>query len=72
MREIKALSSQGIMSAVVLFVVPFLIFGILLKGDPASMMEFLHSPSGHVGIGIGATLQIIAFFWIRSIIRLKD
>ena len=71
-REVKSLSSQGIMSATVLFVIPFLILGLLFRNDSKLMLEFFNSPTGRLMVLIAVVFQVIAFFWIRSIIRLKD
>ncbi len=72
MREIKSLSAQGIMSAAVLFCIPFLILLILMKNDSKLMIDFFTSPGGRVGIGFCVLSQGIAFVWIRNIVRLKD
>lgn len=71
-REVKTLSAQGIISAAVLFLMPFVFIIMWVASDKAMFMDFLTTPSGQKGLRICTVMEIVAFFWIKKIINIKD
>ena len=71
-REIKALSAQGVMSAWVLFSMPLVAASIWFATDPRILFNYAHSSGGQLAIFSAVIMQIVAFFWMRQIIALKD
>lgn len=71
-REIKVLSSQGVLSSWILFSLPLAMIFIWAAIDPGLLAEYAHSKMGQFFIKTSVVLQIIAFFWMRKIIALKE
>lgn len=71
-REVKSLSAEGKLGAYVLFVAPLAVAAFCLASGTPTFKEFLHSSFGHKMITIGVALQVIAFFWIKKIIKIED
>ncbi len=71
-REIKTLSAQGIISATVLFLMPFLFTFMWIASDKQMFMDYLATDSGQRGLKICLFLEVVAFFWIKKVINIKD
>ncbi len=70
-REIKVLSSQGVLSMWVLTCMPFGFAAIWLFTDPGLFKEYAVSPFGTKLIIISFAIQIIAFMWMKKIVTIK-
>lgn len=69
-REIKALSSQGIMSSWVLFAIPIVLLVVWFVNDPKMLLDYAKSDLGR-NVMIGAVfVQLLSFLWIKKIINL--
>ena len=69
-RQIKALTAEGRLSAVILFCLPIVMFGWMLWANDSYMTELT---SSGVGIGVlvaGGTLLVVGGIWLRRIVRL--
>ena len=71
-REVKALSSQGVLSAWVLFAIPIGLVTFLMSRDANSYLAFFSTQFGTMAIIGCVVFQLIAFVWIRKIINIKD
>lgn len=71
-REVVALSAQGILSAWVIFSVPFIITYMLYGKDATPLVEFAKSAAGSIMLKACVVLQVIAFFWMKKIVTIKD
>lgn len=66
-REVRALASQAKLSAGVMAFTP-LGFAVLLSGSDAGARAFLlHSPIGLACLGVGVSLDLLGYRWMRSI-----
>ncbi len=69
--ELRALTSEGRMQAVVMTLLPFVLMALMFLIQTESMLAFLADP---VGIGLVLLLVIMqtgAYFWIRAIMDIK-
>lgn len=69
--QVKALSSEGRISALVLMVLPFGIGAFLLVASPGYMDKFVQSPLGFTLIGLAAVLLITGGLWLRKVVSFK-
>ena len=72
LREIETLSSQGKFSALVLFLIPFVIVGLYMWGSREMFLTFVKSPYGKMIVWACVGLQAIGFLGIQRVVRLKD
>ncbi|MDP9068705.1 MAG: type II secretion system F family protein [Actinomycetota bacterium] len=69
--QLKALTAEGRLSAVVLGVLPFLMAGFLLLTNPGYLQPLFNSAIGLLMIAGSAFMMTIGFFWMRKIIRIE-
>lgn len=71
-REIQSLTAEGMLSAYVVVALPFVIFAFLIATQPNYVKFFWTEPIGVV-MGVAA-LGLIAtgWFWLKSIVRVKE
>lgn len=68
-REMKALTAEGRISAIVLGGLPFFLFGVISVVNPDYIKPMLHTTGGIVAI-IGALLLIlVGIFWLTRIVK---
>lgn len=70
-RQVKALSAEGKISAIVLMVLPFGLGGILLVISPGYMDPFVESPVGLVLMGVSCVLLTLGALWLRKVVSFK-
>ncbi|MCF7853773.1 MAG: type II secretion system F family protein [Candidatus Pacebacteria bacterium] len=70
-RELKAMTSEGRMQAIVMALIPFVLLLLLSLVNPDTMMPFLKSGMGKVLIGTVVVLTTLAYFWIKKIITIE-
>ena len=71
MRKVRALSSEGRMTAVMLTALPVLAFTLLFLGNPKFYLDVADDPAFLPGWVVLLTLYAIGFFTIRRMIDLK-
>ena len=69
-RQIDALSGEGRLSAMVLFLLPLGMIVVLQVVNPGYLGELTGSSLGQVLIAIGAGLMIVGGLWLRRLTRL--
>lgn len=68
-RQVKALSAEGRISAIVLFVLPFFLVGFMSLTNPAYLGQLFSTGLG-VGMVVGALLLLgVGGLWLRKIVR---
>ncbi|MBT1001582.1 type II secretion system F family protein [Paenarthrobacter sp. DKR-5] len=70
-RQIKALSAEGRMSAVVLGGLPFGMGAVLFVISPSYISKLVETPIGLVLLAIGAVLLVIGSLWLRKVVSFK-
>ncbi|WP_237740705.1 type II secretion system F family protein [Crystallibacter crystallopoietes] len=69
--QVKALSAEGRISAIVLMVLPFGLGGFLLVASPGYMNAFTESPLGYLLIGVSGLLLVTGGLWLRKVVSFK-
>jgi tight adherence protein B len=70
-RQVKALSAEGRLSAVVLMALPLGVLAFLSITNPAYIARFTESLAGYTMIAAGVFLLIIGGLWLRKVVSLK-
>ncbi|MGY1610115.1 MULTISPECIES: type II secretion system F family protein [unclassified Geodermatophilus] len=70
-RQVKALSAEGKLSAVVLMALPFGIVAFLAVSNPAYLSGFTESLAGYVMIGVAAALLTVGAVWLKKTVTIR-
>lgn len=70
-REVKALTADGRMSALVLGALPFLVAGALMLLNPTYLGPLFTEPLGWMMLAGGGVVMALAMMWIRKIIQVE-
>jgi tight adherence protein B len=68
--EIRTLTAEGRLSAIVLISVPLVVAGAILLLNPGYIIPLIQEPVGLIMIASAVILQIIGIFFIRKIINI--
>ena len=69
--EIKALTAEGRISAVVLGCLPFAMARFLWTSNRDYLRPLFESTTGLIAIGIGLCLMTGGIFWLRKIVNIE-
>jgi tight adherence protein B len=69
--EIRALTAEGRISAIVLGSMPFLLFGFLWTSNREYLQPLLDSVFGQIAIGVGVLLMAGGLFWLKKIVDIE-
>ena len=69
-REVSALTVEGRMSGVILFILPFVLAGLIYVLNPAYVKVLFTDPVGLRFVAGAIVLQIVGGFIIRSILKI--
>ncbi len=69
-RQIKALSAEGRLSAIILFVLPLGMFGVITVLNPNYIAELTGNPLGITLLLVAGGLLVVGGLWLRRIVRL--
>ncbi|WP_233121271.1 type II secretion system F family protein [Tersicoccus sp. Bi-70] len=70
-RQVKALSAEGRISALVLMILPFALGGILVVITPTYLNQLFESPIGWAMLAVGAILLLVGGLWLRKVISFR-
>jgi tight adherence protein B len=70
-RQVKALSAEGKLSAVVLMALPFGVIGFLSVTNRDYISAFTESLAGYVMMGIAAVLLLVGALWLKKTVRIR-
>ena len=70
-RQVKALSAEGKLSAIVLMALPFGVAGFLMVTNPGYLAKFTESPVGYGLIALAVVLLLVGGLWLRKVTTLK-
>jgi len=70
-RQVKALSAEGKLSALVLMALPFGIAAFLTISNPAYMAKFTESFAGYAMVAAAVVLLIVGGLWLRKVVSFK-
>lgn len=69
--EVRALTAEGRISAIVLISLPFALFGFLWATNRDYLEPLVDETGGKVALGGAAALVIIGIIWIRNIVNIE-
>lgn len=69
--EIRALTAEGRISAMVLGSLPFLLFGFLWVSNRDYLLPLIESTFGQISIGVGLLLMAGGVFWLKKIVDIE-
>jgi tight adherence protein B len=69
-RQVSALSAEGRVSAIVLFVLPFALTLIMTLTSPSYIGLLFTTSTGLVMLGVGLVLMTFGGLWLRRVVRL--
>ncbi|MFV1980828.1 MAG: type II secretion system F family protein, partial [Rhodothermia bacterium] len=69
--EIKALTAEGRISAIVLGSLPFGLFAFLWVSNPDYLRPLLESQFGLMAIGVGLLLMAAGIWWLKKIVDIE-
>ena len=69
--QIKALSAEGRLSAIILIALPFFITLMLMLVNPTYLAVLTRSVIGWILLAVGAIMMTIGSLWLRKIIQIK-
>ena len=70
-RQVKALSAEGKLSAVVLMALPFGIIGFISMTNPSYLSAFTESPVGFGMAAVASVMMVIGAVWLKSTVRIR-
>jgi tight adherence protein B len=70
-RQVKALSAEGKLSAIVLGALPFAIMGFISLTNPSYLAKFTQSFMGFAMLGGAALLMVVGMFWLKKTVAIK-
>jgi tight adherence protein B len=70
-RQVKALSAEGRLSALVLMALPLGVLAFLSITNPAYIARFTESLAGYAMIAVGVFLLIAGGLWLRKVVSIK-
>ena len=71
-RQIKTLTAEGRLSAIILIILPFGIAAMVAIVNRGYLQPLYQTPVGLVMLGIAVVLMIVGILWMRSITRLDS
>jgi tight adherence protein B len=70
-RQVKALSAEGKLSAVVLMALPFGVLGFLSVANPSYLAKFTQSLAGYAMLGAAALLMTVGAVWLKKTVAIR-
>jgi tight adherence protein B len=70
-RQVKALSAEGKLSAIVLMALPFGITGFIWMTNPGYLAAFTESTAGYVMMAVGIVMLTIGALWLKKTVAIR-
>lgn len=70
-RQVRALSAEGRMSAVVLTALPFVVLVVIQFASPDYTAVLFTEPVGWIMLAVAAVLMLTGTLWIRRLVRIR-
>ena len=71
MGDVRTMSAEGRLSAVILCLLPVVIAAVFTVVSPDYLGSFWNDPAGPTMLGVAAFLMLLGVLWMRSIIRIR-
>ena len=70
-RQVKALSAEGKLSAIVLMALPFVVIGFISMANPGYMARFTEGVVGYGMIAVASVLLLVGAFWLKKTVAIR-
>jgi tight adherence protein B len=70
-RQVKALSAEGKLSAIVLMSLPFGILAFISVANPTYLAKFTQSPMGYAMLAVAAGMIVVGGLWLKKTVTIK-
>lgn len=70
-RQVKALSAEGKLSAVVLMALPFGVIGFISMANPGYLATFTESLLGYGLLGVAAVMLVVGGLWLKKTVAIR-
>jgi tight adherence protein B len=70
-RQVKALSAEGKLSAIVLMALPFGVTGFISLTNPGYLAKFTESLTGYAMLGVAAVMLLVGALWLKKTVAIK-
>jgi tight adherence protein B len=70
-RQVKALSAEGKLSAVVLMALPFGVTGFISVTNPGYIAKFTQSPAGYGMLAAASVMLVIGGLWLKNTVKIR-
>ena len=70
-RQVKALSAEGKLSAIVLMALPFGVTAFLSVANPSYLAKFTESLLGYTMLGVAAIMLIVGGLWLKKTVAIR-
>lgn len=70
-RRVRTLSAEGRLSAWILVLIPFALFGLMWVTTPNYLPVLLEQPTGRKLLALAGALAIVGVLWVRRVIRIE-
>ncbi|UOW00022.1 type II secretion system F family protein [Agrococcus sp. SCSIO52902] len=70
-RQVRTLSSEGRLSAVILVALPFVVGGVIMLISPGYIAPLFQTPLGIALLVVGVVLMVIGSVWLHKIVEIK-
>lgn len=70
-RQVKALSAEGRISAIILLILPFAMAALISITNPTYLTELFTTTPGRVMVGTGLILMVVGTIWMRKVVKVE-
>jgi tight adherence protein B len=70
-RQVKALSAEGKLSAIVLLALPFGVTTFLSMTNPGYLAKFTESLTGYTMLGVAGAMLLVGAFWLKKTVEIR-
>jgi tight adherence protein B len=70
-RQVKALSAEGKLSAIVLMALPFGVTAFISMSNPAYIAKFTQSVTGYAMLAAAVVMLLVGGLWLKSTVKIK-
>lgn len=69
--DIRTMSAEGRMSAMILCMLPLVIAGVFMVVSPDYLSTFWHDPAGPSMLTVAIGMMVIGVFWMRQVVQIR-
>jgi tight adherence protein B len=69
-REVKSLTAEGRISAIVLGLLPPALAVVMYIINPEYMSPLFHDFTGQLALGLAVVMMIVGFLWMRQVVQI--